>query len=245
MVRAFYDESGEYDENGRLLNMTVGGCVSTLEKWKVFEVEWRRVLDNEELPSFHMAKFEGWVPPFDFKLENGERDWDRHKRVLNSLLDIVLSHVEGLYGFGAITVSIHPGKAHGLAIEDCVSHALKHAYLEVWDNYQRPISLVFDRSNHISPDHIQRLASVWDWGDARGRVKDIKPGNSAETLPLQAADIFAYEVARAQRSLDRNRYPYRRMVEAAEGGRIKMAVGWRVTQQSASRGQLVGQREGA
>jgi hypothetical protein len=33
-----------------------------------------------------IRQFEAWKPPYDFKLPNGERDNDRHKKLLNTLL---------------------------------------------------------------------------------------------------------------------------------------------------------------
>jgi hypothetical protein len=33
MIWAYYDESGEYDKSGNLLNMTIGGCMSTADRW--------------------------------------------------------------------------------------------------------------------------------------------------------------------------------------------------------------------
>jgi hypothetical protein len=76
--------------------------VAPLEKWKLFEPKCRLILAREGLESFHMADFEAWRPPFDFKLENGDRDKEKHNRLLNDLLDVMLEHIEGLYGSPAI-----------------------------------------------------------------------------------------------------------------------------------------------
>lgn len=103
MIWSYYDESGEYDNSGRLLNMSIGGCVSSLVSWQAFNGAWNKALGAEGLTHFHMTDFEAWVPPFDFKLANGSRDKERHNRLLNVLLGLMLDHVEGFYAFTAGT----------------------------------------------------------------------------------------------------------------------------------------------
>jgi hypothetical protein len=148
----------------------------------------------------------------------------------------MFSNVEGLYGYGAVTMSEDSAKAHSLAIEDCISSSLRHAYTAIHESYDQSISLVYDRSNHISDSRIHDLA----WSHATKRVKSITTGNSRELTPLQAADIFAYEMARAQRDTDRQRYPFTRMVKACRENRLRMGITWRVSNETSSRGPLVG-----
>jgi len=47
-----------------------------------------------------MADFEAWAPPFDFKTADGGRDHQKHKSLLNFLLDLVIEHVDGYSGDG-------------------------------------------------------------------------------------------------------------------------------------------------
>src|ERR1700683_174352 len=100
----YYDESGEYDCRGNLLNMTIGGCFSSLDRWLKFDSEWHQVLADHGLTYFHMTDFEAWKSPFDFMLDGGRRDQAKHNRPLNALLDIMLEHVDGFYGFGAVSM---------------------------------------------------------------------------------------------------------------------------------------------
>jgi hypothetical protein len=37
MVWVYYDESGEYDGGGNLLNMSVAGCLASLDRWEAFQ----------------------------------------------------------------------------------------------------------------------------------------------------------------------------------------------------------------
>jgi hypothetical protein len=137
MVWAYYDESGEYSrfqEPGTLMNMSVGGCVAPLEKWKSLEAEWKCVLDDAGLPFFHMTDFESWIPPFDFKLPDGSRDKQKHDRLLDRLLEIMLNHIELFGGFAAPSVP-HVGppdkkKAHKTFLAEATHAAVRHAALE-------------------------------------------------------------------------------------------------------------------
>jgi hypothetical protein len=36
MVWIYYDESGEYGQDGALLNMSMGGCIAREERWASF-----------------------------------------------------------------------------------------------------------------------------------------------------------------------------------------------------------------
>ena len=116
VVQAYYDESGEYDRTGRLLAMSMGGCISSLSKWDGFEQAWNAVLRSEGLEWFHMADFEAWQAPFDFRLADGTRDNERHRRLLNNLLDLLLNHTECFYGFTARFIPDDPREAHSAAI---------------------------------------------------------------------------------------------------------------------------------
>jgi hypothetical protein len=61
MAWGFYDESGEYDSGGNLLYMTMGGCMSPLDKWRLFEPAWKEPLAAEGLESrrVHIIWFRG------------------------------------------------------------------------------------------------------------------------------------------------------------------------------------------
>jgi hypothetical protein len=133
----YYDESGEYDGRGNLLNMTIGGCFASLDRWLKSDSEWQRALADHGLTYFHMTEFEAWKPPFDFMLDGGGRDQAKHRRLLNALLDIMLAHVDGFYGFGAVSMfdPEKPELSHQILMEDCVGGAIKNAVLEVADFY--------------------------------------------------------------------------------------------------------------
>jgi|HubBroStandDraft_4_1064222.scaffolds.fasta_scaffold100423_2 hypothetical protein len=224
----YYDESGEYDQTGNLLNMTVGGCFAPLDAWKTFDAQWSAALAAEGLSYFHMTDFEAWKPPFDFALPDGNRDRARHNRLLNTLLDIMLAHVDGFWGFGAVSMfdPAKPELTHELLMEDCVGGAIKNAVLEVADFYGEPLNLVFGKQKHFGEGKIRRYIEFYDFGDAKGRIKDFTMSDPKSKSPLQAADIFAYEMARAQRSGRPERYPFQRIVDGCKATNRKLIMGW-------------------
>jgi hypothetical protein len=228
----YHEESGEYDATGRLLNMTLGGCWSPADKWLAFDMAWAKVLRDEGLAWFHMTDFEAWEPPFDFTLPDGSRDKERHNRILNSLLGIMLDHIEGFYAFGA-TLMFDPDapvpppkKAHFAQMEDCVCGAIKHAVLEAFDFYETPVHLVYAKQRHFPVAWIQRYVDFYDYGDATGRVKSFTMADVRDIRPLQGADIWAYEAARAQRPDRPLRYPYLQIIEGCKRRGLRNMISW-------------------
>jgi hypothetical protein len=227
MIFAYYDESGEYGSDGTLLNMSIGACVSTREKWERLGVAWRAALEREGLAAFHMPDFEAWVPPFDFRDAEGSRDSERHKRLLNSLLDLMLENIENFAGFAVSgSISIDAARAHRSALEECVVGAVTHAMHDLWRHYRKPINMVFGKQKHFSYAHIMKYIEFYDWGEGHGRIGCVTAGDAASLSQLQAADILAYEMGRAQRDSRPERYPFARLRMGAKKHGIPMTLKW-------------------
>jgi len=225
-VWGYYDESGRYDRAGNLVNMTLGGCVSVLGKWQELERAWKAVLDREGLDAFHMTDFEAWQPPFDFKLPDGSRDHERHKSLLNRLLGLMVDHVEGFHAFSAVS-AVPPGaNAHKHMLEDCVIGAISYAVQETWRTYGRPINLVFAKQTHFGRGGIEKYLWLYNFGDARDRIKGLTQSEPRDVRPLQAADILAYEMCRVQREEAPQRYPARFLIEGAKARSRPATIKW-------------------
>lgn len=224
----YYDESGEYDGSGNLLNMTIGGCFASLDRWQAFDAAWLAALTDHGLTYFHMTDFEAWKPPFDFTLADGGQDQTKHNRLLNTLLDIMLEHIDGFYGFGAVSMfdPVVPALTHKNLMEDCVGGAIKNAVLDVADFYQQPLNLVFGKQKHFPEGRIRKYIEFYDYGAAEVRIKSFTTADPKDIRPLQAADIFAYEMARAQRAGRPERYPYQRLIDGAKAKSLRMTITW-------------------
>jgi hypothetical protein len=226
MVWAYYDESGEY-KDGKLIRMSVGACVARLSDWESFEPSWRAILDREGLASFHMADFEAWKGPFDFKLPDGARDNDKHRRVLNDLLKVMGDHIGSFGGFACDTewVSEDQSEAHRRTLEECFHSAALHAIREMWDRYGSPINLVFDRQNHFGLSKIQEY--FVHYNGTLGRIGSLTMDEAIKRPPLQASDILAYEMSKIQRIERTERYPFRVLQERCVNGGANLTLTWR------------------
>jgi hypothetical protein len=227
MVWAYYDESGQYDDRGRLLNMSMGGIVAPLDRWRGFEEKWKLSLAVEGLTAFHMTDFEAWRAPFDFKLPDGARDNERHNRLLKSLLDIMLDHAEAFACFAAGNlISPDTRRAHHLALEDCVVAAVTHVVHDLWDRYGRPCNLVFGKQSHFGYGDVMKYVELYDWGEGRGRIGAVTADEPHRVLQLQAADILAFEVSKAQRDGRPERFPFRYLRDNAKTRGIPFTLKW-------------------
>ena len=225
----YYDESGEHGPDGHPLNMTIGGCFSSLDRWQLFDAEWKEALGAEGLDYFHMTDFEAWAPPFDFKLADGSRDKEKHNRLLNSLLGIMLDRIDGFYGFGAVSM-FEPNSprilSHRRLMTDCMLGAIKNAVMDIADFYQEPLNLVFGKSTHFPETEMDKLIEFYDYGEAKGRIETCSTGEPKKIRPLQAADIFAYEMARAQRKGRPERYPFQTLVDGVKSRNLRLMMYW-------------------
>jgi hypothetical protein len=203
-------------------------------------LEWQDALAQEGLKCFHMVDFEAWAPPFDFKSPEGSRDKVRHKRLLDRLLEIMLTHIEGFAGFAeSMPISNDAKRAHGQAMEGCVMAAMKHAANDLWDQYQEPINLVFGKQNHFKHDKILQYQKRCNREEGSGRVESVLMGSPNDLPQLQAADILAYEISKEQRGRDR-RYPFRTLVEGAKARDLSISLHWNFANRISDRQALVG-----
>jgi hypothetical protein len=104
VVWGYYDESGEYDGRGNLLNMTIEGCFASPDRWRKFDSEWQRALADRGPTYFHTTDFEAWKPPFDFMLNDYARDQAKHHRLLRA----------GRVNWAMAVMSAHPRITGGM-----------------------------------------------------------------------------------------------------------------------------------
>ena len=228
MVTAYYDESGEYTD-GKLTNMSIGACVARSDRWIGFDTAWNAALAAEGLTCFHMTDFEAWKPPFDFVLPSGERDKEKHNRLLNALLDLMVDHVEWFMGFSAGSRIQDQKRAHFLTMESCVIAAVTHAVHDLWDHYQEPINLVFAKQRHFSMTKVAEVVELYNWGEGIGRIGDLIFSEPQELPQLQAADVLAFEMSKVQRPNRPSRHPFRYLLAAAKERDLPMRLKWAPT----------------
>jgi hypothetical protein len=196
---AFFDESGWHaprDEGGRLRKLTVGGCLASFESWEAFSLEWSSALAAMGLSHFHMADFEARQPPYD--------TWagDQRKYRLNVLLGILGGKDRYAYSYTNYmrttdnTSSIYERCAHDLLVDLSM--------------YDEEFAIVFAHHPEFGR-HTQLLDFLLNQGLGK-TIKSLSIALPADTCPLQAADIVAYESSREERDIViPRRYPLWRL----------------------------------
>jgi hypothetical protein len=213
MFTAYFDDSGSPDDT---LAVVVAGFVASDEQWEHFERNWNETLKQFGIPLFHMKEFAHFAGAFSkFKGKKEDREW---------LLRQLLSHIK-------------------LRVRHSCGHAV------IIDDFRKVSGLYALESIHITPYSLcgrTCLASVSDWAKRCGiaedqtryvfedgskgkgtlvhrilRDKGITPEfrKKHESVPLQAADLFAYEMLAGNRaifergvdSLDAMRYPIQQL----------------------------------
>lgn len=215
MLFGYFDETGIHGPDGALSALTIGGCIASLDAWQAFEIAWQKVLDTEpDVTCFHMSKFEAWKPPYNWLLENGNRDEFRHARFLDALLDAIIKHVKIYIGYTNLVFDSevdHFEKLYVKGIVDLIMHGIKDHHTTLGEE---KVHWVFAHHHDVKERRIKDYHQILDW--AGERVADVSVGRPENLLPLQAADLVVYELARAYRDGRRDRYPFKRLREGAQ-----------------------------
>ena len=81
--------------------LLVGGCVSSLEKWKAFEPEWRKAMEDAGAETFHAKDFYAFRKQFEWYKPDGEKDWQRHATLRDRLADLIIEYIDEALAFTA------------------------------------------------------------------------------------------------------------------------------------------------
>jgi hypothetical protein len=204
MLAAYFDESynhrTEKTQNDPLV-YTVACCLSTVTRWKKFEKRWRFQLQMAGVESFHMKDYESRQGPY--------HDWSNEKRVkvLKGLHKIMKDHI--LYGC-SVTLNKEDFDEKIKSTPLLAHHFGKNYYdfnvrlcvkeLNEWcdrNAYRDDMLYVFGEEGKQGSALDRMFGEVLRDPKLkrRYRTKDrwVK-GIMKEVLPLQAADILAYEL---------------------------------------------------
>jgi hypothetical protein len=209
MLWHYLDESGEHSPQGSLIRLTLGGGIASAEQWGQLEGPWKEALAEAGVSTFHMADFEAWAPPFDFRLSDGSRDREKHNRLLNALLDTIIAHIDQLVGFVGAESCGKPEFEDAYAAN--VAKAVKHGLIDAYQSGE-PIRMVFAKHRDFKGARIAKFFEQWD---EPGRLEFGGIAEPCDLPQLQVADIVAYEMSRWFRDQrpDEDRYPLRRLKE--------------------------------
>ncbi len=209
MLSAYFDAS--YTEPGRNL-VVIGGCVARVPQWVAFESEWEDMLARAGLQFFHMTDFEARQGPY--------KHWPNDKRdeVIRKFTSIISQHVELAVSRAVMPAELEVARLQNknLAIYSgftlCALQCL-HGVASWADkeSIEGPIAYFFEAGDgydeffgelRFEIEQSEYLMQRFRWNGltiapklGEGRAVPLYP-----ITPLQAADIWAFEVRKEMES---------------------------------------------
>jgi hypothetical protein len=175
---AFFDESGEHDESGRLVRLTLGGFMAPWEEVEKLCVRWREALDDEGLAEFHMKEIASDEDRF--------AEWPRERQNrLTRFVDILCDHA---LEFGAFS---YTGDTRLNLFRGAYTTGFNRAYMDFASLCERSGErgrIVFAKTEEISERLIGGYFERLNWGEY---LDGYMIARSRSELALQAAEIVA------------------------------------------------------
>lgn len=199
---AYFDETGHgQDPNTKLLGLV--GCVAPPESWLKLEIKWKAVLSAESLPYFHMNEFAHSRKTFKgWKDDNKRRD-----KIYGELWSIILE--AAVLPIGSFVVM----RDYNRTLKDKEHNPLSDAYYLC---YLQCLKFI---AGYIEFGIIDKVSTFFDdkegfKGEAfriydrikyrfQGKIPQPVFRNMREFIPLQVADVIAYE---SKKELERQLY---------------------------------------
>jgi hypothetical protein len=227
MLWGFMDETGHSKDQSQRFN-GMAGLIAPCDHWEQFEKKWKATLSSKEfkIPYFHMNEFEHSerARPKDKNIFKG---WDARKK--HKLFDKLFKHMETSHAY---PVGASLCMEDFRALTPAQQAMFNDPYYMGFSSMLAYVSGFLDRTD-AAPS--ERAAIVFDnqvefkkraeefWEKAYSEESYIKrridpPGfrDMRDMVPLQAADIVAYEMykehdRRRYRPLDAPREGYQRL----------------------------------
>lgn len=223
MLATYADETGHHDDPQRHF-VGIAGFLGHSDKWNRFDAEWKETCREEGvIEPFHMVDFAASREQF----ESWKDDKDRRKRLLGRLV-AAIKNAE-VYPIGAV---VPIGDFDSLTEDQRISlgsdpyyvafQAMTHqmAFAGALMSYPpEPISMVYARLKGYTGKAMELWHAVKEHNVYGSRMSSFTPGNPKDYPPLQAADLWAYELGAYWH--DKNRWAFEEIVHHA----LKMAGG--------------------
>jgi hypothetical protein len=202
MLRAFCDESGKHEQAEAFV---VSGYVGRENKWKTLERRWKRALHKEGLREFHMTDCEGGHGEFAGMLR-AERD-ALQRRFIEIILDADIYGVSGgidMASYNELSHRLKNIRKHVKYTKSPYFLGFEHFVMEVayrvtWHSDIERIAFVFDRQKEFQGRAKELYDEVVQLKDAvtyNHRLGPLAFDSKTVQVPLQAADVIAYEMYR-------------------------------------------------
>ncbi len=178
VLHAYMDDSGSHKDSHACV---VAGYLGGVNRWKEFERRWRQVLDKYGVSEFHARVFWRRTPEGEGVEEY--KGWNRQR--LEEFLGHLLSVIENtaIYPFAS---GILRSEWSRLTLrEQCNPGLVMHLFFD--DNKQTNAWAT------ICYTRLKALAITEGAADAARKLDGLTFSDSRVALPLQAADLLAWE----------------------------------------------------
>jgi len=205
VLDAYFDESGTHSTSRCV---SIAGYVSTPERWRQFDIEWRASLSEWGLEFFHMTDFcskdsrpyNSWSP------EEKQQRWSRLVRIINrhAMFSVGWSVATNYYDMVLSQEAKDDlGGPYGLCSRVCQIEAAKMVKSQCGEPY--PWIAYTYAAGAIG---VGQVADSFNSLQKRQKDKDYFRAHSLsfremkQFTPLQAADILAHEIYRQRQKED-------------------------------------------
>ena len=210
MLHAYMDETGHSKDELQLFN-GMAGLFAPAENWEVFESKWKATLEEFKLPFFHMKDFEAR----DFGSPNSPyKGWNEAKR--RRLFGKLMRHIASVQpvivgsiipmeyyrGLTEVQRAIH-SDPYFLSFQNVIAYCT--SFLEIIKAPRdTKVALIFSDQVEFRHRALKLYEEIYKFG--RFIKRSAKPpsfDDMRKLVPLQAADIVAYEM---YKEADRRKY---------------------------------------
>jgi hypothetical protein len=191
-----YHESGDRMAIDDARKFTVvAGFVSDAREWEEFDRNWRARLSQDRLTYFHMQKFAQSSGPF--------KGWDkqeaRRQELMADLLGLISGHAYRKFGVvvpraGLEALQLNPEMPHHA---EAIATSNVIAMVEEWkhrEKYHRATRYVFEQGDRAESTIRETAQRITGLNPAFEYKREYPEKGIVAFTPLQAADIFAYEL---------------------------------------------------
>jgi hypothetical protein len=210
---SYMDETGHPDDP--MINYVgMAGFVAPAGTWEVFSAAWQDTLNNAGLKKpFHMKEFAHSTNQFE--------NWKGKEADRKLLFGELIGHIRNAHAapVGAI-VSLRDYESLTLSQQSAFRDpyylsfqtATRGAALEAWLEEGEKVAMVYSYNEEYGTDNggsaeklWHTMRGIWEHGNLMGSYAS---GTPADLCPLQAADVFAYELS----------HDFERMISAPNAG---------------------------
>jgi Protein of unknown function (DUF3800) len=196
MVKAFADDSGSGGDSPWYV---LAGYVSSVQRWIGFDADWRAVLHSPPpIHFFKSSEAESLKGQF-----LGATPEERNQKI-DALIEVI-----GRYAVRAIQVRMRQ-RDYNEIIKLNVPEQWDDAYFFLMPGFisavlaiekhlgdQQPAEFVLDSSQRLDRQARKLYSQLLTLPQYAGRVASVVFSDEKDTLPLQAADLLAWQVRRA------------------------------------------------